>query len=428
MNCSIKSMFSFLFLAPTCSLNKDNFLFFEQFDSIKSTERWTNIKTNFYTGEFSIDLNSKNITATTNNSYHFIISQLSDSIIFDKNKNFVLQFEVFFPISVECSGAYIKLFDDIKLDSISNETNYIIMFGPDKCGDKNIVHFIFNFYNKKSKSFEKKQMTLPPKFPIDNNKHIYTLEVYNDNSFLIKIDRKIVKSGNLLTDFYPPVNMREIPDPNDTKPDNWDEDEYIPDLNAKKPDNWVEEKYIIDSSRKNPPRGWEFDEPEFIPDPANSEKPSDWDDDIFGEWSPPMIPNPKCRIGCGEYHPPIIENPDYIGEWEQPMIRNINYRGKYIPKMIPNQFYYEEKHPCSFHSVSNVGFELWVAEPGVSFGNIVISHNITAVNYWSDMMYSGFSTKNTYNRGYNSSEKMREILEYEKNASTLLHEARRANT
>ena len=38
----------------------------------------------------------------------------------------------------------------------------------------------------------------------------------------------------------------------------------------------------------------EWDQPEYIPDP-DAEKPEDWDDDMDGEWEPPMIPNPEYK-------------------------------------------------------------------------------------------------------------------------------------
>ena len=38
--------------------------------------------------------------------------------------------------------------------------------------------------------------------------------------------------------------------------------------------------------------------PEYISDPDAS-KPDDWDDDMDGEWEPPMIPNPEYNGGCG---------------------------------------------------------------------------------------------------------------------------------
>ena len=63
-----------------------------------------------------------------------------------------------------------------------------------------------------------------------------------------------------------------IPDPEASKPDDWDEDapQNIPDPDAVKPDGWLD------------------DGPELIPDPEAT-PPEDWDEEEDGEWEPPMI-------------------------------------------------------------------------------------------------------------------------------------------
>lgn len=60
-----------------------------------------------------------------------------------------------------------------------------------------------------------------------------------DNSYEIFIDQSSVSRGSLLTDVVPPVNPQtEIDDPNDAKPEDWDERAKIPDPEAMKPENW----------------------------------------------------------------------------------------------------------------------------------------------------------------------------------------------
>lgn len=39
----------------------------------------------------------------------------------------------------------------------------------------------------------------------------------------------------------------------------------------------------------------DWDKPETIPDP-DAKKPEDWDDDMDGEWEPPMITNPDYKV------------------------------------------------------------------------------------------------------------------------------------
>lgn len=66
------------------------------------------------------------------------------------------------------------------------------------------------------------------------------LSVLNpDNSYEMFIDQSSVSRGSLLYDVVPPVNPpKEIDDPNDSKPDDWDERAKIPDPEAVKPDDW----------------------------------------------------------------------------------------------------------------------------------------------------------------------------------------------
>ena len=56
----------------------------------------------------------------------------------------------------------------------------------------------------------------------------------------MSIDNKVVSSGSLL-DMSPPIMpAREIPDPNDSKPEDWDDRERIEDPDSVKPDDWDE--------------------------------------------------------------------------------------------------------------------------------------------------------------------------------------------
>lgn len=68
----------------------------------------------------------------------------------------------------ECGGAYLKLLDAERaqsLDKLDNGTPYIIMFGPDKCGATNKVHFILRHQNPVSGEWEEKHMKTAVPFP-----------------------------------------------------------------------------------------------------------------------------------------------------------------------------------------------------------------------------------------------------------------------
>lgn len=144
------------------------------------------------------------------------------------------------------------------------------MFGPDKCGEDYKLHFIFRHKNPLNKDTEEKHAKRADvdlkKFYTDKKTHLYTLGMWlineerlifdpavflcspdfcllpvlnPDNSYEMFIDQSSVSRGNLLYDMVPPVNPpKEIEDPNDSKPDDWDERAKIPDPEAVKPDDW----------------------------------------------------------------------------------------------------------------------------------------------------------------------------------------------
>ena len=104
------------------------------------------------------------------------------------------------------------------------------MFGPDKCGENNKVHFILRHQNPVSKEWEEKHFKSDTPLNIQNDQfsHLYTLVVRPDNSFSIKVDNKVVKSGSLLESMEPPINPAKIiDDPDDKKPSDWVDDAEI---------------------------------------------------------------------------------------------------------------------------------------------------------------------------------------------------------
>ena len=306
-----------------------------------------------------------------------------------KDQTLVVQYEVRLQETLECGGAYVKLFSDenYEPEAVSNETKYSIMFGPDKCGSTNKVHFIFRHKNPKTGVIEEKHMKDAPAIKTDKINHLYTLIVRPDNSFEVMIDAESVKTGNLLTDFAPSVNPpKMIDDPEDKKPADWVDEEKIPDPEDKKPDDWDEDapEFIPDPEKLNAPEGWLVDEPKFIPDP-DAKKPEDWDDDINGEWEAPTIANPKCEQapGCGEYEAPLIKNENYKGKWKPKMIDNPAYKGVWKPRQIENPDYFEDNHPHNFFPITAVGFDLWEVNKMIGFTNIYVGTDEAAVLKWN---------------------------------------------
>lgn len=253
------------------------------------------------------------------------------------------------------------------------------MFGPDKCGHTNKVHFIFQHKNPKTGEYEEKAVSSPPTAKIVKTTELYTLIVKPDNTFIIKQNNEQVKTGSLLEDFFPPVNPpAEIEDPKDRKPDTWVDEARIADPEAKKPEDWDEEApfEILDEEAEKP-EDWLENEPLTIPDPE-AQKPEDWDDEEDGDWLAPTVPNPACadNSGCGPWTKPMKRNPDYKGQWTPPFIDNPDYKGVWAPRKIKNPDFYEDKTPANFEPIGAIGFEIWTMQSDILFDNIYVGHSI----------------------------------------------------
>ncbi|KFY58743.1 hypothetical protein V497_04663 [Pseudogymnoascus sp. VKM F-4516 (FW-969)] len=317
-----------------------------------------------------------------NAAAHHAISAKFPKPIENKGKTLVVQYEVKLQNGLECGGAYLKLLRDNKAlhqEEFSNSSPYVIMFGPDKCGHTNKVHFIVNHKNPKTGEYEEKHMNSPPTAQISKTSELYTLIVHPNNTFAIRQNGKQVKEGSLLEDFTPSFNPeKEIDDPKDSKPDTWVEEARIADPDAKKPEDWDEEApFEIVDEEAVMPADWLETEAQVIPDPE-AVKPEDWDDEEDGDWIAPSIPNPKCEdaSGCGPWSKPMKSNPEYKGKWVAPLIDNPAYKGVWAPRKIKNPNYYEDKKPSNLEPMGAIGFEIWTMQNDILFDNIYIGHSI----------------------------------------------------
>ncbi|EPZ36059.1 Concanavalin A-like lectin/glucanase, subgroup domain-containing protein [Rozella allomycis CSF55] len=321
---------------------------------------------------------------------HGITRKFDKAIQIEDEKPFVVQYEVKLQKSLECGGAYLKLLtageEEFNPTQFHDKTPYTIMFGPDKCGSSNKVHFIFRHKNPVTGQIEEKALNNPPTAKITEKSVLYTLIVKPDNKFEIRIDSEKVREGSLLEDFTPSViPPKEIEDPNDTKPEDWDEREKIPDESAVKPEDWDEEApKEIEDINDTKPSDWLDDEPLLIPD-VDAAKPDDWNEEEDGKWEAPLVENPKCNSGkCGVWQRRKISNPNYRGKWKRPLISNPNYKGKWSPKKIPNPEYFEDDKIYKFTPMTAVGFELWTMQNDILFDNIFISDSIQDAEKFSD--------------------------------------------
>jgi len=144
------------------------------------------------------------------------------------------------------------------------------MFGPDRCGSTQKVHFIFRHRNPLTGEIEEKHLKNPPSPSLSKTTSLYTLIVRpSDQTYEIKINDESVKKGSLLEDFTPSVNPpKEIDDPEDSKPQDWVENPKISDPKAEKPSDWDEDApEKIEDETAVQPEDWLVDEPATIPDP-----------------------------------------------------------------------------------------------------------------------------------------------------------------
>nr|GEY83344.1 calnexin homolog [Tanacetum cinerariifolium] len=309
-----------------------------------------------------------------------IVRELNTPVEFNDG-TVVLQFETRLQNGLLCGGAYLKYLQPQEAGwtpkQFDNESPYSIMFGPDRCGGTDKIHFIINHKNPKTGKHVEHHLNSPPTVPTDKRTHVYTAIIKPDNEISILIDGEEKKKANFLSsdDFEPSlIPPKTIPDPDDKRPEDWDDTKKIPDPDATKPHDWDEDAPIeILDEEAEKPEGWLDDEPDEINDPE-AVKPEDWDEEEDGEWEAPKIDNPKCEAapGCGEWKRPFKKNPEYKGKWHAPLIGNPNYMGIWKPREISNVDYFELDKP-DLEPVAAIGIEIWTMQDGILFDNILIA-------------------------------------------------------
>lgn len=306
-------------------------------------------------------------------------------------KTLVVQYEVKLDQGMTCGGAYVKLpLTDFKVEELDGSTPYSVMFGPDKCGSTDKVHFIFQSRNPVTGKMSEHHLKTPPSVAnsYDKKTHLYTLIVKDDSKFEVHVDGEKKSDGKLSDSFEPPVQpAEEIDDPEDKKPSDWVDTKKISDPEAKKPDDWDEDAPAqIPDEDAVKPEGWLDDEPEKVPDP-DAKKPDGWDDDEDGEWEAPLVANPKCEeIGCGEWKRPLKANPAYKGKWTAPKIDNPDYIGEWKPKKIANPDFYEVDK-VHLLGIGGIGFEIWTMDQGVLFDNVWVGSDIEKASEFANATF-----------------------------------------
>jgi len=297
----------------------------------QSTGKW-----GWQSGEWSVDAEKEKGLYTADDMKFYAISSKLDKSFGTKDKDLVVQFSVKHEKKeyAFCGGGYIKLLPEgLDQKNFGGDSDYAVMFGPDLCGyDISRIHSIFTHEGEnllrepdvKLEYAEKNEFT-----------HLYTLVVHPDDTYEILLDLEERVSGNLDEDWGFP--SKTIPDPSDTKPE-----------------DWVDEP-MIDDPEDVKPEGYD-DIPAQVPDPE-AEMPEDWDEEDDGEWEPPMIDNPEFE---GPFMAKRMKNPEYNGEWEQKTMDNPDYVGGYH----------------AYDKLAYVGFELWVVNNGSIFDNILVTDDL----------------------------------------------------
>lgn len=248
-------------------------------------------------------------------------------------KNLVFQFTVRFENGYECSGGYLKLLNSSTLPlKFSENSPYLMMFGPDVC--KPNTHKVMFIVNRNETNYDNHQFV---DSYYDELTHAYTLIIFANRSYEIRLDGRRALGGDLDTSFEL-GGTETIPDPEDLMPEDWDNRKMIPDPDDVKPADW--------------------DDRPIIPDPE-AQEPPEWREHVHGKWTPPLI-----------------QNPDYRGMWKPKMIQNPKYKGEWVPSMIPNPSYMRDDGFGVFDDIACVGIEVFQVQPGTIFDNILVTDDI----------------------------------------------------
>nr|AIW66697.1 calreticulin [Pratylenchus goodeyi] len=333
-------LFLFGISAGLLAMALGDVIFKEEFSDDSWTDRWIPSKHKEDYGKFELtsgkyfgDKQRDQGVKTAQDARFYAMSAKFPKKFNNQGKPFVVQFTIKHEQDIDCGGGYLKLMaSDINQEDFHGETPYHLMFGPDICGPgTKKVHVIVG-YNGKNHQIKK-----DIRCKDDTLTHLYTLILNTDNTYEVQIDGEKAESGELETD-WDLLPAKKIKDPDAKKPEDWDDKEYIDDPEDKKPEDW--------------------EKPEHIPDP-DAKKPDDWDDEMDGEWEPPMI-----------------DNPEYKGEWKPKQIKNPNYKGKWIHPEIDNPEYKPDDELYMRKDWGSVGIDIWQVKSGTIFDNIIVADSL----------------------------------------------------
>merc|ERR1711990_195956 len=189
-------------------------------------------------GKWSKDEKEDRGIQTAEDSKFFGISAAFDSFS-NEGKELIVQYQAKYEKDIECGGGYVKVGPKMSDPSaFGDPTAYNIMFGPDKCGYTKRTHLIFNY---KGNNVLKKSDLSYKQGEDSGISHLYRMVLKPDNTVRVEIDEEKIYEGSIKED-WEVLKPKEIPDPEDKKPDDWSDESMIDDPEDKKPDDWDDEE------------------------------------------------------------------------------------------------------------------------------------------------------------------------------------------
>nr|WMB80952.1 calreticulin [Myxobolus bejeranoi] len=260
-------------------------------------------------------------------SFYHASLKLKEDIDFTKS-DFYFHYVAQYQKDHDCGGVYVKFFNKLDQKNLNRDTPYSVMFGPDMCGySTKTIHLIISHNDKNHQLKDKIN------FDNDGYPHLISVFIGKDRKFWVKLDGEVKKEG-ILGENFDYLLPKTIDDPEDKKPEDWEDNPMIDDPEDKKPEDWDDRKEIPDT---------------------NATKPENWNDEDDGEWEPDLI-----------------KNPDYKGEWAPKRIANPKYKGEWKAKQLPNPDFVDDK-TFGDHVVSHIGIDIWTVKSGQMLDNMFVS-------------------------------------------------------
>jgi len=322
-------------LAAAASVQAHTY-FHETFDNV---DRWTHSgvsgsdgKFEHAASKFAADATNKGFKTSQDAKFYAASAPIATAFS-NRGKDLILQFSIAHQQDIDCGGGYIKLLPAVEPKEFEGKSPYYIMFGPDICGYTKKIHFILTV-DGKNHLWKKEPQALS-----DTLTHVYTARLKPDNTYEVYVDGVKKESGSIEED-WDILKSKEIDDPADVKPSEWEDNAEMDDPSDSKPADWDTE-------------------PETVADPE-AKQPEDWDESEDGKWEAPMISNPKHK-----------------GSWKAKKIPNPKYKGVWAPKKIANPEYKENKELYAFDDIAAVGIDLWQVKSGTVFDDIIVTDSMT---------------------------------------------------